>query len=249
MSSTSTSSGLTIDELAQRVGMTVRNLREWKTLGLLPAAEMRGRVGYYDEAVVAQVEQIQKLHAEGFPLELISRMLESAGESAGDVMRLADSLRAPFREPAPPLVEVSELQRRWGSDFERGLVRARDVGLIRGRPDGRLEYTSSRVAEIGLQLHALGLTMDETLDATASIRAHLDAIAELFEQVWRDHVWEPFLAAGSPEAGLEAVQAAVAQVQPMATDAVLALFTVAMEARIETGIARELERVSSTGAD
>ena len=31
---------LTIDELARRVGMTVRNLREWRTLGLLPAAEI-----------------------------------------------------------------------------------------------------------------------------------------------------------------------------------------------------------------
>ncbi|MGH7856147.1 MAG: MerR family transcriptional regulator, partial [Candidatus Binatia bacterium] len=38
---------LTIDELAKGVGMTVRNLREWRTLGLLPPAEMRGRVGYY----------------------------------------------------------------------------------------------------------------------------------------------------------------------------------------------------------
>jgi DNA-binding transcriptional MerR regulator len=210
---------------------------------------MRGRVGYYDEPVVAQVEQIQKLHAEGFPLELISRMLDSAGESAGDVMRLADSLRAPFREASPPLVDFEELRRRWGTEVERGLVRAREVGLIRSRADGELEYTSARVAEIGSLLHGLGLTMDETLDATASIRKHLDAIAELFEQVWRDHVWEPFLAAGSPDAGLEAVQVAVARVQPMATDAVVALFTVAMEARIEQGIARELGRGSPTGAD
>ena len=33
---------LTIDELARRVGMTVRNLREWRALGLLPA---RGGLG------------------------------------------------------------------------------------------------------------------------------------------------------------------------------------------------------------
>jgi DNA-binding transcriptional MerR regulator len=250
MSSTSVPVGaLTIDELAGRVGMTVRNLREWKTLGLLPAAEMHGRVGYYDESVVALVEQIQKLHAEGFPLELISRMLESAGDSAGDVMRLADALRAPFRESAPPLVDVEELRHRWGSRVDEGIARACEVGLMRERPDGRLEYTSARVAEIGDQLHGLGLTMGETLNATADIRRHLDAIAEVFEGVWRNHVWEPFVSAGSPEGGLGAVEATVAAVQPMATDAVMALFTVAMEARIEQGIARELQRVSPTASD
>ena len=35
---------LTIDELATRAGMSVRNLREWHGLGLIPDAEMRGRV-------------------------------------------------------------------------------------------------------------------------------------------------------------------------------------------------------------
>src|SRR5438874_12291061 len=43
---------LTIDELARGVGMSVRNLREWRALGLLPAPEMRGRVGYYDPSQV-----------------------------------------------------------------------------------------------------------------------------------------------------------------------------------------------------
>src|SRR4051794_41414070 len=86
-----TDAALTVSQLAERVEMTVRNLREWKTLGLLPRAEMRGRVGYYPPEVVDRVERIKKLHAEGFTLELIGRMLD-AGE---DVMRLAETLRAP----------------------------------------------------------------------------------------------------------------------------------------------------------
>lgn len=36
---------LTIDQLAQRVAMTARNIREWQTLGLVPPPEKRGRVG------------------------------------------------------------------------------------------------------------------------------------------------------------------------------------------------------------
>src|SRR5207253_9558128 len=37
---------LTIDELARRMGMSVRNLREWRAQGLLPPPRLRGRVGY-----------------------------------------------------------------------------------------------------------------------------------------------------------------------------------------------------------
>ena len=62
--------------------MTVRNLREWRTLGLLPAAQMRGRIGYYDASVEARIKEIQQLHADGFTLELIRRMLEPAASRA-----------------------------------------------------------------------------------------------------------------------------------------------------------------------
>src|SRR4029077_21034473 len=108
----STRSALTIDELSREVGMTVRNLREWRTLGLVPPAEIRGRVGYYDPAIVERIPAIQKLHAEGFTLELIRRMIETGGE---DVRRFPGALRAPFRDEHPPLVDLGEWAERWGS--------------------------------------------------------------------------------------------------------------------------------------
>src|SRR3954451_15459420 len=86
---TTTDTALTIDELAQRVGMTVRNLREWKTLGLLPPAELRGRVGYYDPSVVERIEGIQRLQAQGFALDLIRRLMEASGDLSDEVMRFA----------------------------------------------------------------------------------------------------------------------------------------------------------------
>ena len=231
---------LTIDELARRVGMSVRNLREWRTLGLLPPAEMRGRNGFYSEAVVERVRGIQRLHAEGFTLELIRRMLETSGESGDDVMRFARALRAPFREAAPPLVDRDEWTARWGRTSAKDFDRAVRIGVLRRRDDGRLEYTSARTAETLGVLHGIGLTLAQALDAGAEIRAHADAIAELFERLWLEHIWQPFLERGMPEGELPALQAALARVQPAAVDAVLASFTAAMEARIEQGIAREI---------
>jgi hypothetical protein len=56
------------------------------------------------------------------------------------------------------------------------------------------------------------------------------------------HIWEPFLESGAPEERLPDLQRTLAEVQPLALDAVMALFTVAMEAKIEEGISREVER-------
>ena len=194
---------LTIDELAERLGMTVRNLREWRTLGLLPPPEKRGRVGYYSPEVVDRVERIQKLHDEGFTLELIARMLDASGDAGDEVMQLAETLRAPYL-----------------AESEAG----------------------ERIGQIGASLQELGLSVEQILDANARIRGHVDSIAEIFEQVWLEAIWEPFVEAGMPEGDLPRIQETAARVRPLALDAVVALFTVSMDAQIERGIARELGR-------
>jgi DNA-binding transcriptional MerR regulator len=235
---------LTIDDVAQRTGMTVRNLREWRTLGLLPPAEMRGRVGFYDEAIVSRIERIKELRELGFTLELIGRMLDASDGFGEDVMRLASNLRAPFRPEGGPVVDLPVMARSWGTLSPRKLRRAAQLGLIRKRADGRYEFTSARIAQVGEALNELGLSIDETLEATAEIRVHADSIAELFEQIWMRHIWQPFLDAGSPEDALPDLERTLAEVQPLATDAVVELFTVAMEAKIEEGIAREVKRAA-----
>ena len=203
---------LTINDLAERAGMTVRNLREWRTLGLLPRATMRGRVGYYEPEILDRVRRIQRLHAEGFTLDLIARMLDAGGDAADEVIRLAAALHAPYDvEGAPP-----------------------------GTPP------KQRMEQIKASLDELGLTTEQISEATARIRAHVEAIAEIFEQVWRDSIWEPFVEAGMPDAELARIQATAARVKPLALEAVVAQFTLAMEAQIERGIARELDRARAT---
>ncbi|MEY2478118.1 MAG: hypothetical protein QOG87_3433 [Actinomycetota bacterium] len=240
--SDSDDAGLTIDALAQRVGMTVRNLREWRALGLVPPAEMRGRVGYYDVALVDRIERIRQLQAEGFPLDLIRRLLEASGDAGDEALGFARALRAPFRDDDPPLADVAELERAWGASSADVLGRAIALGLIREREDGHHEFTSARVARVGEALHALGLSADEALDATAAVRAHADGIADVFARVWLTHVWEPFVAAGVPEDRAPEILTTLAEVQPLALDAVIGLFGVAMEAKVTESISREVER-------
>ena len=241
--SSQTAPELTIDELARRVGMSVRNVREWRAQGLLPAPRMRGRVGYYDEAQVDRLNRIRQLHAEGFPLDLIRRLLEASGDAGEVVMGFASALRAPFREEHPPQADLAELARRWNVSDPLPLLRqAVDLGLIREVDGGGYEFTSARVARVGDALHGLGLSADETLAATAEVRAHADGIADVFHRVWLTHVWEPFVKAGMPEDQWPQIRRTLAEVQPVAMDAVIGLFAVAMEAAIEKGIGREMER-------
>src|SRR5437762_13257751 len=69
---------LTIEQLAAESGMTVRNIRSHRARGLLPAPEVRDRVGYYGPQHVTRLRLIQELQAEGFNLKGIERLLEQS---------------------------------------------------------------------------------------------------------------------------------------------------------------------------
>ena len=56
---------LTVDELAARVGVTVRNLRAYSARGLLPPPRMVGRTGYYGREHVARLLLVREMLAEG----------------------------------------------------------------------------------------------------------------------------------------------------------------------------------------
>src|ERR1043165_4939643 len=95
---------MTIDELARRTGMTVRNIRAHQSRGLVPPPEVRGRTGYYGEEHLARLELIKELQADGFNLEAIRRLLEGAGGSGSEVLSFSRALRAPFEDEQPEII-------------------------------------------------------------------------------------------------------------------------------------------------
>src|SRR5919106_3865809 len=78
--------GLTIEELARRSGMSVRNIREHQARGLLPPPQVRARVGYYGSEHVARLQLIRELRAEGFNLRGIKRLLEDTQGAAENLL-------------------------------------------------------------------------------------------------------------------------------------------------------------------
>jgi DNA-binding transcriptional MerR regulator len=237
------SAELTIDELAQRTGMTVRNIRAHQSRGLLPPPEVRGRTGYYGPDHVARIELIQDLQADGFNLEAIRRLIDSSGGSSTEVLRFTQAVRAPFEDEEPEIVELPELAARFG---ERGrpenLAKATRLGLLRDLGDGRFEQRSPRLGRAAAELADLGIPADRSLEVAARLRRHAEGAARAFVDLFLEEVWKPFEAAGRPEERWPEVREALERLRPLAADSVLAMFQLVMTDRVEETFGRELGR-------
>ena len=66
---------LTIGELAEAAGMTVRNVRNHQARGLIGPPELRARTGYYGAEHLERLALIRAMQAEGFNLEAIGCLL------------------------------------------------------------------------------------------------------------------------------------------------------------------------------
>src|SRR5438067_13604196 len=102
---------LTIDELARRTGMTVRNIRAHQSRGLLPPPEIEGRTGYYGPEHVARLELIAEMQADGFNLQAIKRLLENTAGSDSEVLGFKRALLG-WEEEEPEFVTADELVQR-----------------------------------------------------------------------------------------------------------------------------------------
>src|ERR1700759_2968281 len=100
---------LTVEQLAAEVGMSVRNIRNHPTRGLLPPPEVRARVGYYNSEHVARLRLILDLQADGFNLAAIERLLSGSDGLAERLLGLRRAVTTPFDAETPELVTGAEL--------------------------------------------------------------------------------------------------------------------------------------------
>jgi DNA-binding transcriptional MerR regulator len=90
---------LTVEQLAYETGMSVRNIRNHQSRGLLPPPEVRARIGYYGPDHVARLRLIQEMQAEGFKLSAIERMMGEHGGDAERFVGLRQAVTARARRP------------------------------------------------------------------------------------------------------------------------------------------------------
>src|ERR1700680_4111663 len=105
---------LTVEQLAAEVGMSVRNIRNHHSRGLLPAPEVRARVGYYGADDVARLRLILDLQAGGFNLTAIERLLSGSDGLAERLLGLRHAVTTPFEAETPEVVTAEDLAKSFG---------------------------------------------------------------------------------------------------------------------------------------
>ena len=221
---------MTIGELARRTGMTIRNIRAHQTRGLLPPPEVQGRTGYYNEDHVARIELTREMQAEGINLEAIRRVLESSEGSSQEMVDFARAVRAPFEDETPEIVNAEEMAAEWGVEaFDpKLLARGEKMGILRQLPDGKIEVISPRLQRAGTALVELGVSPQAALETAELMRRRSEEVARTFVELFVREIWEPFDKAGRPEEDWPKVREALDRMRPLASDALLAMFQIAM---------------------
>ena len=150
---------MTVEQLAYETGMSVRNIRNHQSRGLLPPPEVRARTGYYGPGHVARLRLIQEMQAEGFKLSAISRLIGEHGADADRFVGLRQAVTAPFDDEAPEVLTREELAERFGGDDPKLLAKAQKLGLLVDLGDESYEAPSPTLLRAAEEVIDMGIPL------------------------------------------------------------------------------------------
>lgn len=218
---------LTVDELSEQVGMTVRNIRAHQSRGLLPPPRIVGRTGWYGPAHVARLDQIRQLQDEGLNLAAIARVVADGALTA--------VATGPFTDVDPEYRSPGELAGRLGLEpGDPAIARSVALGLI--TPDGdRVRVELPRLVSIAEQLADVGVPLDAMLDVVESVRSASAQVAQAFMKLADEHLVTRVLVESGGD--LDQLTAAIQRLHGQASGAIDVLFNQAMSAEIRAYLA------------
>ncbi|RZT27902.1 MerR-like DNA binding protein [Kribbella sp. VKM Ac-2569] len=231
---------LTVDQLAAKVGMTVRNVRAYAGRGLIPPPRLVGRTGYYGQDHVARLTLVRELLAKGYTLAAVERML---GELPDGAMALGvfETLVNPWTPAEPEELDEFQLAERAGVPHDPAVIeRLVELGIAERLDDGRLRIANSDLLRTGLEVIKLGVPMQAIFEMLPKLFAQADAVAKTYVELFRSTVWRDFTNAGMPTEGWPEIQRTLEGIIPLAGQALVAAFREAMAREIEIVAYEEL---------
>jgi len=233
---------LTVEQLAYETGMSVRNIRNHQSRGLLPPPEVRARVGYYGPEHVARLRLIQEMQGEGFKLSAISRLIGEHGADADRFVGLRQAITTPFATEAPEVYSREELVEKFGADDDKLIEKAKRLGLLVEIGDERYEAPSPALIRAAEEVLAMGIELPAALTVIEKLERNAQSSARTFVNLFVDELWKPFDEAGRPEDGWEELIGSIGRLRPLAFDALNATFRLTLTAEIEKAFGEVLER-------
>lgn len=230
----------TIDQLAARAGMTVRNVRAHLSRGLLDPGEMRGRTAYYGAEHLARLELIAGLQRRGFSLAAIGVLVnQTPSGSAEEALRLYRGMLAPWQPEDPVEIGADEFDAWAGAELSAAAVaQLVDSGLVERVAADRLRILNPSMVRAGAHAVALGLSPEAIVETGVALRARTREVADMFVGLFEDQVWQAHVDAGLPREGAADVRTAVEALQPVATQSLLGAFRQTMQESMDDFIHR-----------
>ena len=162
---------LTLDELCERVGMSVRNVRFYTTKGLVPPPIRRGRSGYYSPDHVGRLELVQELQSHGFTLSAIEKYVAGIpADATPEDLALARTMLAPWDVERPIEMSRGELSTRAGRELTDDDLRTlAALGVVFPLKRGQYQVAVSQLS-VGLGLLDLGFPTEAALRGRRHLR-------------------------------------------------------------------------------
>ena len=202
-----------MEELAKEAGITVRTLRFYRERGLIPPPRREGRIAWYDDHHLARLRTIAALLERGHTLNGIADLATAfeSGRDVGDVLGLgAPTEEEPIRLTPQELADYFE-----GEVTPENLAAALDLGYLATDGD-EIVHISRRLLEVSSALVREGVPLSEVLEVGRRVRAHADALADLFVETLQAHT----------------AKGEVERLRPLAKSVVEAELSMAMDRRL-----------------
>ena len=231
----------TVDELAARAQMTVRNVRAYASRGLIEAPRLAGRTGYYNREHLQRLQLIRQLLERGFTLAAIEKALAGTPHKAAghtlDLMTILDRSEDGEAEvmPREDLAALASVER------DDALIESMvGLGLVEKLEDDRVRLVDPPVVRAGAAAVTMGLAPETVVALFPVLQTHLRSIADTFVREVVAEMIQPFIDAGFPEEEWDRIIALVDGLLPIASQVTLGIFRSEFRRSIEAEIGEQI---------
>ncbi|HET9163341.1 MAG TPA: MerR family transcriptional regulator [Solirubrobacterales bacterium] len=235
---------MTIEQLAARSGMTVRNIRSHGSRGLLPPPEVRDRIGHYGPEHLNRLRLIQDLQGEGFNLKGIERMLETRLGPAEQMLSFKRDLESFEHQETAQTFTREELAKRFGEESEAAINRAVELGALVPMDDDHYEAPFPSLLDAAEAVLEEGVPLDHTLVVFGKVQSRCRSVAHEFVTLFLKDVWKPFEEEGYPEERWPEVHEALHRLRPLSSQALSAIYQMTMADEVESAFGKKFDRLS-----
>ena len=236
----------TVDELAARAGMTVRNVRAYASRGLIEAPRLAGRTGYYNLEHLQRLQLIRGFIDRGYTLSAVERAVgASPYASSGHTLDLLRLLGEPQHGPDPEVMSRDALAALAGVPRDDALIVALgEFGLVEWLDDEEVRLLQPTVVRAGAAAVALGLDAKTVISLFPLLSSNLREIADAFVSGVATEIFQPFRDAGMPEEDWPRILQSIESLLPVASQVVLSIFRRQLREAIDDEIGEQLSERS-----